>query len=1024
MKPALPLCTKKPMRAGCNQLACKLLRRIIIGAVVTIHLGVTAIGEDAVEVFAIETWSIDRGLPQNSINALLQSRDGYLWLGTYNGVVRFDGVRFTVFDSANTPVMRNSRVTSLFEDSRGSLWIGHETGELTRLTEGVFEPVDLSPHWVGGIVQSIGEDEVGDIWILNAEGSVLRLRDGLMLDRFAGVGQEPGGTPEMTKDQAGRLLVSRNGSVAMIQNGRWSPLQFDDATAYYSRACRAPAGGLWVAGPTSITRWDQDRWVQTAGSMPAGVSYMPTLMQSRSGRVLAGSIGHGLLVFEPDGRRLIISIAEGLPHVWVKCIVEDREGNIWVGTRGGLSVLRRRKVVMHSPPDGWQNVLPLAIAPSVTGPVWAGSEGAGLYRFDGRAWRRYGNAEGLSNSYIWSVLEDSTGSLWAGTWSGGLFRGRDDQFSVPRELQDLKAPIMALMESPAGTLWIGTGKGLARFKDGQFERFAALGGAAAGDIRALAAGNQGEIWLGTLGAGLGRFADGKLAGWTARDGLAGDFVLSLHPDADGTIWIGTLERGLCRFKDGRFSVIDTKHGLPSNIIGHIADDGQGKLWFNSSQGIFSASKTDLNRVADNSGQEQLTCLLYGISAGLPSLAGSAGFTPSGFHAENGRIWFPTAKGLAVINPAEVATNHLPPPIAIEEVSIGGHPVGLASLRLQNDPLQVPPGSQQIEIRFTALSFSAPERVQFKWRLEGFEGRWSIPQTQRSATYSYLPPGKYTFQVTACNNDGVWNVTPAILRVVVLPFLWETWWFKTALTLVILLLFGSSIVAVQRARARRKLERAARERALEQERARIAQDIHDDLGASLTRIGMLSQTARETLDDAPGTARYLGQIYNAAREMTRSMDEIVWAVNPRHDTLESLFNYLTRFAHEFLTPARIRCRLHVPVEFSERAVRSEIRHNLFLAFKEALHNTVRHSGADEVQISITLQGDVLKVVVSDNGRGRTANPAERPDRITAGHGLANIQSRLARIGGHSQITSAPGQGLCVELQTPLRGMVRS
>jgi ligand-binding sensor domain-containing protein/signal transduction histidine kinase len=977
----------------------------------------------ASEVFAIETWRTDRGLPQNSVNALIQSREGYLWLGTYNGLVRFDGVRFTVFDAGNTPAMRNSRVTSLYEDSRKTLWIGHETGELTRMAEGAFHPVNLSRRWPGGALQNIGEDERADIWLLSIEGSAMRLRDGLVLERFPGIGVEPGGPPEMVKHPDGRLIVSRNGAVAAINDGKWSPLLFDEPAVYYSRVLPAHSGGLWVASSGLIRRWLDNEWVEEAGSLPAEISFITTMVETRAGQLLFGSISDGLFLHKGGGEWLSILPGEGLPQKWIKCLAEDREGNLWVGTRGGLSVLRPRKVVMRSPPDEWQTVLPLAVSPGRNGTVWAGSEGAGLYHFDGQGWRRFGEAEGMSNPYVWSVIEDSEGSVWAGTWSGGLFRGRDGRFAVPGQLSALKAPIVALLESPAGSLWIGTGKGLARFKAGRLEEFASFGGAAAGDIRALVAGENGEIWVGTLGAGLGRFANGIFQTFTARDGLPGDFILSLHHDTNGTLWIGTLERGLCRLKNGRFVVFDARQGLPSNVIGSISEDDHGKLWFNSSQGIFAASKADFSRVANNPERERLNCLVYGISEGLETLACSAGFTPSGFRAGDGRFWFPNANGLAVVNPDQVERNHLPPPVMIEEVSISGKPAVPALPPDGGLPVvRIPPGGQQVEIRFTALSFSAPEKVRFKWRLDPLEAGWSGPQSRRLATYSYLHPGKYVFQLSACNNDGLWSSQASGLEIIVLPHFWETWWFKVSAALLALLLFGTSIVLVQRARTRRKLERAMRERGIERERARIAQDIHDDLGASLTRIGMLSQTAGENPEDLERTTRYLTQIYATAREMTRSMDEIVWAVNPRHDTLESLFNYLARFAHEFLAPNPIRCRLLVPVEFPEKTVPSDVRHNLFLAFKETLNNVVRHSGADEVQVRIQLEGELLKVVVADNGHGARAFPdnsaSKTAGRIASGHGFANIQARLERIGGRSHVLNLPGEGFRVELWAPL------
>ena len=981
-------------------------------------------GGTARDLYAMETWQTDRGMPQNSVNALIQSHQGYLWIGTYNGLARFDGVRFVVFDSANTRAMRNGRITSLFEDAHTNLWIGHETGELTRLMGGVFQSISLSNRWPGGAVQNIAVDEHADLWLLSIGGSVLRLRDGLVLKPFPGIGLEPGGTPEMVKSPDGRLLVCRNGVAAVITNGQWQPIAFDNSASYYSRLIPANKGGFWVDCQKEIRQWTNAGWTSARMDLPAGISFQTTMMETRSGQLLVGTINHGLIVCSPSEPALSISTADGLPQNWVKCLLQDHEGNIWVGTRGGLSVLRPRKVVMQSPPDNWQNVLPLAICPGREGAVWAGSEGAGLYHFDGQGWQHFGEAEGL-NLYVWSVLQDAEGMVWAGTWSGGLFCGRNGKFSVPEELSQLRNPVTALLEFPAGTLWIGTGNGLLRRQNGRLESLVSLGGAAAADIRALATGSNGELWIGSLGAGLGRLTGGKLQNFTERDGLPGDYVLSLHSDTEGTLWIGTLEQGLSRLKNGKFSTLDVRQGLPNNVIAGIVEDRHGNLWFNSSHGIFSASKTDLNRVADNLAQEQLNCLTYGTSEGLANLAGSAGFTPAGFRDANGRLWFPNSGGLAVVNPDQVNPNHQPPPVIVEAVYIGGKlllPVsGAGQIK---DGIQVPPGGQQIEIQFTALSFTAPEEVRFKWLLEGFNDRWSKPDSRRAVTFSYLPPGKYVFQLQACNNDGVWSSTATTLVIHVQPHFWETWWFKLGSTVSGLVVFGGSIVSIQRARTRRKLEHADREREIERERARIAQDIHDDLGASLTRIGMLSQTAGENPDDPDRTAHYLTQIYISACEMTRSMDEIVWAVNPQHDTLESLFNYLTRFAHEYLAPTPIRCRLQVPVEFTDRPVRSDIRHNLFLALKETLNNAVRHSGASEVELNIQLEGDDLCVVVTDNGQaGADASGVQLAGRIATGHGRANIESRLAKIGGHSEYICTPGQGVRVELRAPLAGRTK-
>ena len=351
----------------------------------------------------------------------------------------------------------------------------------------------------------------------------------------------------------------------------------------------------------------------------------------------------------------------------------------------------------------------------------------------------------------------------------------------------------------------------------------------------------------------------------------------------------------------------------------------------------------------------MSCLTYGINDGMPTLECSEGLQPAGAKTADGRLWFPTAKGLVAVDPAGITMNTLPPPVVIEVMLVDDRAVtgGIAAA-----PLKIPPGRHRFEFQYTGLSFVAPEKVRFKYRLKGFDDNWVDDETKRLAGYNYIPPGSYSFQVAACNNDGVWNETGASLAFEVLPFFWQTAWFRVAALVALVAASGGLVWFFTRQRMRRKVERAERQRDIERERTRIARDIHDDLGAQLTRISMISESARSDLDN-PGRAMMgLNRIYDTARELTRSMDEIVWAVSPRHDTLESLITYLEKFAQDWLATADIRCRLDMPMQFPDWRLTSEVRHNFFLACKEALHNVVKHSGASEVQIRFVLRGHVV------------------------------------------------------------------
>jgi len=989
---------------------------------------------EATAEFALETWTTERGMPQNSVTALLQTRAGYLWVATYNGIAQFDGERFKVLDSANSAGLPDSRITSLFEDSHGDIWIGHDTGNLTRYSEGTFHRETIRGSWAGGTIAGIQPDAQGDLWMVNLRGEAQRIRDGRVLKPPPEMAEFPSLMPMLVFDGAQRLLLVRNGYVAEITSAGIHRLTFasNDARPYYTCVSPARSGGLWISGEGRVRRWQGDAWQQDLGPCPWGDAFVMCMLESTDGHLLVGTLESGLFIHSPASGWMDLNRTNGLPQDWIRCLVEDREHNLWLGNSGGLVVMRPRSVAMLSPPDAWQGRPVQAITWARGGAVWAATEGAGLYRYQNGDWANYGTTAGLANTFVWSVLEDSQGVIWAGTWGGGIFRREADRFVREFDLDRRGEPVTALLEFPEGTLWIGTRAGLLRWSGNKLERFAALGGAAAGDVRALAAGRDRELWIGTQGSGLGRFHNGELRTIREKDGLPHDFILSLHQDADRTLWIGTLKKGLCRFRDGRYSEpITTENGLPDNVIGHIEEDGLGNLWLNTQQGLVRVSKRDLNACADGR-LPTLPVLVLGKGDGLTTVAGSSGFTPAGFRAPDGRLWFPTTRGIAVVNPRSVHTNTVPPSVWIEEILVDRKPANLIVREPASagrpDPngrplreVRLPAGRRQLDLAFTGVSFTSPERVRFRYRLDGLDSEWKDYGTTRRVTYPFLPPGSYVFRVTACNSDGRWNPVGDAVAVTVLPFVWQTWWFKATLALAGAAILWGALYLESRRRLRRKLERVAQERVLERERARIAQDIHDDLGASLTRIGMLSESATDDLQDPPRAAASLGQIYATARDLTRALDEIVWAVNPRHDTLDSLTNYITRFAHDFLSAAHIRCRLDAPMQVPERTVRSEIRHNLFLAFKEVLNNVAKHSGATETRVTMGITPEGLALQVADNGSGfdpAHARGAPTNGRVVSGYGLAGMRTRLEQVGGHLNIVSQPNEGTRVEFFVPL------
>ncbi len=893
-----------------------------------------------------------------------------------------------------------------------------KSGEVTWYKNRRFQTMEVPAAWEDGKIHDIGTDEAGQAWLLNEEGLLARLTDGLVLTPQAGTAAK---LVEMARSRSGTIWVLRNGRVSMLEHGQLTALPIDETFANNSvqGIGASQDGGLWVVNEGRIRKWKENKWAADLGPSPWGGYPVPALIETQKGIVAAGTAEHGMYLIFPgaSGNVLHFSRTNGFPSDWVISLLEDGEGNLWAGTGGGgLAVVRSRKIQTIGPPDQWQGRAILSVTASRNGSLWIGTEGAGLYRFQDGTWSNFGPAQGILNPYVWSVAEDAAGEVWAGTWAGGLFVRRGNRFVPAPGLEQITAPMPAILCDREDGLWIGTGEGLLRYRAGQASWVLDNRGKKLRDVRAVVEDMDGAIWFGMSSGGLGCWKNGELQRFRRSDGLASDYIQCLHLDNEGALWIGTFGGGLSRLKDGHFSVVGKDQGLSDSVICDIEDDRNGYFWMSSHNGIIRADKAELNRCADGQIKE-VHCLTYGISDGLPTLECSGGLQPAGCRTADGRLWFPTSKGLGIVDPQNIITNQFPPPVVIEAVLVDDRPEKTPA---GSPVLQVPPGRHRFEFQYTGLSFIAPEKMQFRYQLAGFDQEWVNAQTRRVATYNYVPPGQYTFQVIACNSDGVWNNLGAKITFKVLPYYWQTLQFRILAGMMVIAASSGIAWFGTRWRIRRKLELSERQRAIEHERARIANDIHDDLGTHLTRITMLSESAQGELDDPRQAEIELNQIYDTARELTRAMDEIVWAVNPKHDTLDSLVSYLEQFAQDFLATAGVRCRLDMPLELPERRLTTEMRHNLFLAFKEALNNVAKHAAASEVHICLAMKPGAFELSVEDNGCGLEPEPARNDaDRFASGNGLRSMARRLAEIGGRCDIRSQPGQGTKVLFVVPFK-----
>jgi signal transduction histidine kinase/streptogramin lyase len=723
------------------------------------------------------------------------------------------------------------------------------------------------------------------------------------------------------------------------------------------------------------------------------------------------------------GHVLSLSVSEGLADISVRCLLEDREGNIWAGTSGGgLNRLKPKKLRLVTTGDGLSRNGVMSLAQDSEGKVWIGSNGGGLSVANGDDFAPAELSYLFDNECLPSLLSARDGTLWLGTWNSGLFRrtgAQLEQYHLAAPEND--QPVLALCENRAGGLWVGTyQEGLKFFKDGVFTPCQTTNEFRAKYITALTQDGLGQLWIGTGGDGLYCLVGEGIRGLTRKDGLASDFVRSLYLDAEGVLWIGT-SGGLSRLKAGQLASLTTQNGLWDDVISQILEDDDGHLWFGSNRGIFRVSKSELNDVIQGR-LLTLNSMVFGKGEGLINLECTGGFCPAGLRTRDGRLWFSTVKGLAVVDPKRIPVNPVPPAVMIEEVRVDGVAKN-PGLKNQNQEsvagtseasgLEIGPGAQRVEFCYTALSFTAPEKARFRYRLEGLDPDWVEAGGRRVAEYPHLPPGQYRFRVAACNEDGVWTEREGALAFTCLPAVWQTAWFRLLVAVMGLGSAGWAVKIVATRQLQRRLVLLQHQNVLEQERTRIARDIHDELGALLTEISLLSDRSQKRLDRSAEVETNLRRISSTAREAVQTADGIVWAVNPRNDSFIHLANYLVHFAEDFFRMTPIKCRLDVPAELPQIPLSTQDRHHVLLAVREACNNVVRHSEASEVWLRMSVADQQFSITVEDNGKGF---PEESVPE--GGDGLGNMRQRMAYLGGRLELTSGPGLGTRVKLIAPL------
>jgi signal transduction histidine kinase/ligand-binding sensor domain-containing protein len=963
-------------------------------------------------------WTTAEGLPNNSVTSVLQSSDGFLWVGTQGGLARFDGVTFRKISFPDTKDS-NVWITDLCEDLAGRLYVGTEEGlfcyannRLTRLGAGRDSITSLTPG------------SSGELWIGTQNG--LDRWEGERFRRFRaedGLPREP--VVSVFATRAGKVWITSRSGVYVLTDGKIEKYHLSaesqSRTPEFLGVYEDREHEIWAFGDTYLIRLPEGKRFNYfhSGHLPSVRIW--SFRESRDGRLWIGTSGQGLFQFT-DERFRPVDIQSGKRPSNVRSICEDFEGNLWLGTDGGGLVQLRQEQL-----------------------------------------RLLGAAEGLPSSSALCIVEQSANNILISYADGSLFSGIGDHFEPYRLMDPTETQPFArsLCVTPDGDIWIASsGLGVSCLHEHRRIGFSSANGLSANFITYTCASREGTVWAGTLSGNIYHYGKdgwrpsgvvqggvtallapatnqvwvGTASGSVWRLGpltceqvlpaneLSGAYVSGLRLDGAGRLWAGSYGAGLRSYDPATCKSWTSGEELPERRVCGFVFDNPGNLWLATPKGILLGRKRDIDTTQSRSQPLHWRWAAHLDESG-PDLPGG----PTSLQSRDGLLWLVVGGKVMVLDPRSALGQERPPPIYIESVRVNGlvqqgGPEGRNQNPGTTDPVQISPRVRTLEFEFTSPCLTLPEKARFRYKLEGFDADWiestSLP---RRARYAAIPPASYCFRVYACDADGTWSQTDSSFAFLVPTPPWRTPW-AIFLYLVSLAAIASMTARfISHRRLRHRLLTLEHSEEMSRERMRIAQDMHDEIGSKLARISYLVEGVKTELKGVYSNVRIVDSLAKTSRDLLRSLDQMVWAVNPRNDSLEQLAVYLCRYAADFFQDTSILCEFQVPEHLPAAPFSAEVRHNLLLAFQEVLTNVMKHSGADRVTVKFNCDPGSAQIEVTDNGRGfDPTNPvnATKSRNVRGGQGIPGLKRRLQALGGQCQITSSIDQGASVIFRIPL------
>lgn len=943
-------------------------------------------GSGLAQTLPFRSYSIENGLSESVVNDLIQDHEGYIWVATGYGLNKFDGINFRNYYTEDG--LLNNKIHSLFEDRDEHLWIGTDGGVNIMVGDSLMTRPELDPLKSSSILD-IYQDLNGDIWFAtdgqgvwyyDVESNLLQQYaavHGLAGDQVRAIEEDPDGALYFATRQGLTRLYNGNFRTFTTKNG----LPDDNLRDIVWDSVNQ---GLWIATRSGLSLFKQNKFTNYTHKDGLVNNRIQSLAIDHNGGVWIGT-EEGVSYLK-DGRFRNYTSKDGLVNHIIHATLYDRENNIWFGTFGGGMVGFHGEIFKNfTIEEGLPNNVLTSFTQDDAGNIWLSTYGGGIARYDGKNFEILNEDNGLIDDKVYNIIYDHRGRLLIGTRWGlsiydhGKFKNFDEKALPYRKIRSL-----AESKIHPGIYWLGTyGDGLLRFDGEHFKRYTEDDGLANNIIMAIQQEDDGTLWLATYG-GVSRYKNGTFKNFTIEDGLPNNGVLDVSLDPEGGLWIATFG-GLAYYKNGKIQdAITTGDGLADNVCYFIERDVRGKYWIGTNKGVI---RFDYNfyKEHEQSPERVMAFKQFTSDQGLVGDEMNAGAV---FRDREGILWFGSVAGMSRFNPESIRENNVAPLIHIDHVQVSDE-----TIKPKND--RVFKNSQNsIRFNFIGICMTAPKQVLYEYRLKGIEKKWQ--QTMdRQVRYSALPPGEYSFQVKARNADGVWSVDTASMRFTILAPIWQRWWF---LVLVLIALGGVVLFIYNYYRVKKQVE-------LERMRVRISSDLHDDVGSALTEIALQSdflQTAHNLDENIKDS---LTQIGSQSRKIVSSLDDIVWSIDARNDSMGDLTDRMQDYVNQVLTPQNIQVYYHFDDLDMKRKLPVEVRENIYLIFKEAINNIAKHSKGDRVDIELVNGSGGFRMKIHDNGEN-TRNGRK------SGHGLRNIKMRAERI--NARVSFENGEGFSVNV----------